>query len=101
MAAQPALLSPGGNRLLASSAIAGARSYRFSRYPSTILSWSLAGFVAFILCFISIAQYARKETVTGYLNPTSGTAKIFVPQQGFIKEIKVKEGRRLRRVSRS
>ena len=59
---------------------------------STILSWSLAGFVAFILCFISIAQYARKETVTGYLTPTSGTAKIFVPQQGFIKEIKVKEG---------
>jgi membrane fusion protein len=59
---------------------------------STILSWSLAGFVAFILCFLSIAQYARKETVTGYLTPTFGTAKIFVPQQGFIKELKVKEG---------
>src|ERR1700716_2019998 len=59
---------------------------------STILSWSLAGSVAFILCFLTIAQYARKETVSGYLTPTSGTAKIFVPQQGFIKEIKVKEG---------
>src|SRR5437763_7750429 len=59
---------------------------------STILSWSLAGFVAFILCFLSIAQYARKETVSGYLTPTAGTAKIFVSQQGFIKEIKVKEG---------
>src|SRR5580692_4928717 len=59
---------------------------------STILSWSLAGLVAFALCFLSIAQYARKETVTGYLTPTSGTAKIFVPQQGFIKELKVKEG---------
>ena len=59
---------------------------------STILSWSLAGSVAFLLCFLTIAQYARKETVIGYLTPTFGTAKIFVPQQGFIKELHVKEG---------
>ena len=59
---------------------------------STILSWSLAGLVALIFCFLSVAQYARKETVTGYLTPTFGTAKIFVPQQGFVKELKVKEG---------
>ena len=59
---------------------------------STILSWCLAGLVAFIFCFLSIAQYARKETVTGYLTPTFGTAKIFVPQQGFIKALHVKEG---------
>ncbi|MGY3361252.1 multidrug efflux pump subunit AcrA (membrane-fusion protein) [Bradyrhizobium sp. GM0.4] len=59
---------------------------------STLLSWSLAALVVFILCFLSIAQYARKETVSGYLTPTSGTAKIFVSQQGFIKAIHVKEG---------
>src|SRR3977135_3430749 len=59
---------------------------------STILSWSLASLVVFILCFLSIAHYARKETVTGYLTPTSGRAKIFVPQQGFIKELHIKEG---------
>jgi membrane fusion protein len=59
---------------------------------STILSWSLAGIVVLILCFLSIAQYARKETVTGYLTPTFGTAKIFVPQQGIIKEVQVNEG---------
>lgn len=59
---------------------------------STLLSWTLAGLVVLILCFLSIAQYARKETVIGYLTPTSGTAKIFVPQQGFIKEVQVKEG---------
>src|SRR5580704_8417069 len=59
---------------------------------STILSWALVGVVVLVFCFVSIAQYARKETVIGYLTPTSGTAKIFVPQQGFIKEIKVKEG---------
>src|ERR1700730_8065732 len=59
---------------------------------STILSWTLAGLVVLILCFLSIAQYARKETVIGYLTPTFGTAKIFVPQQGFIKELQVTEG---------
>jgi membrane fusion protein len=30
--------------------------------------------------------------VSGYLAPTFGTAKIFVPQQGFVKDIRVKEG---------
>jgi membrane fusion protein len=59
---------------------------------STILSWTLAGVIVLILCFLSVAQYARKETVIGYLTPTVGTAKIFVPQQGFIKEVNVKEG---------
>jgi membrane fusion protein len=59
---------------------------------SIILSWTLAGVIVFIFCFLSIAQYARKETVIGYLTPTFGTTKIFVPQQGFIKEIRVKEG---------
>ncbi|MGY4325969.1 multidrug efflux pump subunit AcrA (membrane-fusion protein) [Bradyrhizobium sp. LB7.2] len=59
---------------------------------STLLSWSLAALVGVILCFLSIAQYARKETVSGYLTPTSGTAKIFAPQHGFIKAIQVKEG---------
>jgi membrane fusion protein len=62
---------------------------------STILSWTLSGIVVLILCFLSIAQYARKETVTGYLTPTFGTAKIFVPQQGFIKELHVKEGQEI------
>ena len=59
---------------------------------STILSWALGMLVTIILCFLTIAQYARKETVIGYLTPTSGTAKIFVPQQGFIKELQVNEG---------
>jgi membrane fusion protein len=59
---------------------------------STILSWALGVLVTVILCSLTIAQYARKETVIGYLTPTFGTAKIFVPQQGFIKELQVTEG---------
>jgi len=63
-----------------------------------ILTWFLTMVVAAIVIFVSLAQYARKETVVGYLTPTSGTAKIFVPQQvatqqqGFIREVNVKEG---------
>jgi membrane fusion protein len=34
--------------------------------------------------------------VVGYLTPTSGTSKIFVPQLGTIREIHVSEGERVR-----
>ena len=60
-----------------------------------ILAWFLAAIVALILVFLSVAQYARKETVVGYLTPTVGTAKIFVPQQGFVKELYVEDGQRV------
>jgi membrane fusion protein len=42
---------------------------------STILSWCLAGFCIHFV-FSVHAQYARKETVTGYQTPTFGTEKI-------------------------
>ena len=57
-----------------------------------ILTWSLAALAALVLVYLSVAQYARKETVIGYLTPTSGTAKVFVPHPGFIKELYVQEG---------
>src|SRR4051812_8138864 len=60
-----------------------------------ILTWFLATIVVLILIFLSVAQYARKETVIGYLTPTVGTAKIFVPQQGFVKELYVEDGQRV------
>jgi membrane fusion protein len=60
-----------------------------------ILSWFIAAAVALVLLFLFVGQYARKETVTGYLTPISGTAKIFASQQGTIKEIYVKERERV------
>jgi membrane fusion protein len=61
--------------------------------PSTkILTWLAAAAVALILAFVCLAQYARKETVAGYLVPSAGTAKIFVPQRGFVKQLHVREG---------
>lgn len=57
-----------------------------------LLTWLLATAVALTIAFLFVGQYARKETVVGYLTPTSGTAKIFAPQHGTIKQIHVGEG---------
>src|SRR5262245_19939948 len=59
---------------------------------SKIITWFIATAVALAVIFLFLAQYARKETVTGYLTPTAGTAKIFASQQGTIKEVYVQEG---------
>jgi membrane fusion protein len=57
-----------------------------------VMTWFFTTAVALVFVFLFLGQYARKETVVGYLTPVSGTSKIFIPQQGMIKEIYVKEG---------
>jgi membrane fusion protein len=57
-----------------------------------IITWFIAATVALIVTLLFLGQYARKETVIGYLTPTAGIARIFAFQQGTIKEIYVKEG---------
>jgi len=54
--------------------------------------WFLVGVVLLLVGFLFSAQYSRKETAVGYLTPTKGTAKIFVPRRGTIKETHVAEG---------
>jgi len=56
-----------------------------------IITWFVAASIAIVI-FLSLGQYARKETVIGYLAPTAGTAKIFAFPQGKIKEIYVEGG---------
>src|SRR5919107_3807843 len=60
-----------------------------------IMAWSAVALVGLILVFLFFAQYSRKETVTGYLTPASGTARIFVPRQGVIREVHVQEGQQI------
>jgi membrane fusion protein len=57
-----------------------------------VTTWFITAAVALVVTFLFLGQYARKETVVGYLTPISGTSKVFLPQQGMIKEIYVKEG---------
>ncbi|MBV8591980.1 MAG: HlyD family efflux transporter periplasmic adaptor subunit [Acetobacteraceae bacterium] len=61
-----------------------------------LLSWSAATAFAAVLAFASVTQYARKETVPGYLVPTAGTAKIFATNPGVVTEVYVREGEEVR-----
>jgi membrane fusion protein len=61
-----------------------------------ITTWFIAAAIVLTISFLFLGQYSRKETVVGYLTPTSGTSKIFVPQLGTIREIHVSEGEQVR-----
>jgi membrane fusion protein len=61
-----------------------------------VTAWFLTVSIALIISFLFLGQYSRKENVVGYLTPTSGTSKIFVPQLGTIKEIHINEGQQVR-----
>lgn len=63
--------------------------------PTRLMVWFITGAAAAVIAFLFLAQYARKETVTGYLAPASGTAKVFAPQQGTIGAIYVEQGQRV------
>ena len=60
-----------------------------------VTTWFIAGAIALIISFLFFGQYSRKETVVGYLTPTSGTSKVFVPQLGTIREIHINEGQQV------
>jgi membrane fusion protein len=60
--------------------------------PTKIITWLVAMSVGCIIIFLFLGQYARKETVVGFLTPTSGIAKIFATRPGTIKDIYVKGG---------
>ena len=64
-------------------------------FSTKIMTWFITTVVAVVLAFLFLGHYARKETVVGYLTPVAGTSKVFVPQQGTIKEIYVKEGQQI------
>lgn len=54
-----------------------------------VLAWLLIGAVGLMVVFVCVASYTRKETVAGYLVPATGTAEIFVPQQGTVTDVNV------------
>lgn len=60
--------------------------------PITVTVWFIAIAVTLAITFLFLAQYARKETVIGYLTSTAGAVRVFAPLQGTIKAIYVKEG---------
>lgn len=57
--------------------------------------WFIAVAVALVMPFLSLAQFAKKETVVGYLTSTAGAVKVFAPREGTIKTIYVEEGEQI------
>jgi membrane fusion protein len=60
-----------------------------------VMTWFITVAIALIISFLFLGQYSRKETVVGYLTPTAGTSKVFVPQLGTIREIHINEGQQV------
>lgn len=60
--------------------------------PARLLFWALTASFALIVVFLVLAQYARKETVVGYLAPAAGVAKVFAPRAGTITAVHVRDG---------
>lgn len=60
--------------------------------PMWIFTVAALGFAAALVCFSIWGEYARRETVSGYLALDSGAARILAPEAGTVAELFVKEG---------
>jgi membrane fusion protein len=72
------------------------RAWAGATTTQPIATWLLTGFfvivVAVAAVFLSLASYSRKETVTGYLTPLNGIAKVLPSTQGVVGELYVADG---------
>jgi membrane fusion protein len=62
-----------------------------------VLGLLFAGIVLAAVIFVSMATYARKATVTGWLVPDQGLIRATASSAGFIQSMAVKEGERIER----
>ena len=60
--------------------------------PVRLMVWAIIAASAAIIAFLFFAEYARKETVAGFLTPSSGTAKVFASRQGTVSAVYVEQG---------
>ena len=64
--------------------------------PIGLASWALTIFLVALLAsvtvFMFVGRYARKETVTGVLQPSAGSARIAAVYDGVVAEVYVNEG---------
>ena len=57
-----------------------------------IFSGLITAAVTLTILLLVLGHYSRKATISGYLTPTAGTAKIFALQRGTITKVDVTEG---------
>jgi len=63
-----------------------------SSLSSHLLSGLLVAIIVAAFAFAATASYARKETVTGWLSPSSGLIRLEARQGGIVETIHVREG---------
>jgi membrane fusion protein len=61
----------------------------------TLLTAILLAVVLGLLTFLSLASFNRKETVSGYLKPDMGLAKVMSPRSGVIRQLYVADGQQV------
>ena len=61
-----------------------------------ITFWLILSAVAAVVVFVAVTGYSRKQQVTGYLTPVSGSASIFAPKEGVIRAVRVAQGQTVR-----
>jgi membrane fusion protein len=96
---QPTAVAPGQTALFRQEAVRFQEQYRawgdvavLQPFSTKLLAWLLALATALSCGFLGLAEYARKETVRGYLTPAEGTSRIFLPHNGTISAVLVKDG---------
>jgi membrane fusion protein len=57
-----------------------------------LLSWSAVAVLVLIGVFLSVASFARRETVTGWLAPDAGLVRVSALQGGAVEAVVVTEG---------
>jgi membrane fusion protein len=67
---------------------------------ATPLAWQVIGWLMFggliaALTFLSLAGYARVETVSGVIVPNTGVAAIIPQRAGVIEAVRIREGQRV------
>ncbi len=62
---------------------------------SSLLTIVLLLVVVVIISFLSLTSFNRKETVTGYLKPDIGLAKISSPRAGTVSQLYVEDGQQV------
>lgn len=62
---------------------------------SSVLTMALLLLVAILITFLALSSFHRKETVTGYLKPDLGLAKVSSPRPGIVSQLFVEDGQQV------
>lgn len=63
---------------------------------STLLTIMSLGVLLALFTFLSLASFNRKETVSGYLKPDVGLAKVMSPRSGVIQQVFIEDGQQVK-----